>query len=196
MATRREEKEESQKLIRPKPFLLGLTMQEALFLGFCATFIVIARAALRLHLKIPGHAMLFTMFFLMLGRACIDKRGAATLIGLVAGCLAILLGMGKGGPLVLLKFVLPAMLVDLGAWIYPGFGTRPIACLLIAMAASATRAVTLILVEWLIGVETVIMLQHAVIATASGMAFGAVGGLLVPYVARRFLRHGLISHGQ
>jgi len=63
----------------------GISLQDALYLGFCATFIIITRAALRVHLKIPGHSMFFMMFFLMLGRACVPKRGAATLTGLIAG---------------------------------------------------------------------------------------------------------------
>jgi len=39
---------------------LELPLKEALFLGFCAVFILFTRAALRLHLGIPGHAMFFT----------------------------------------------------------------------------------------------------------------------------------------
>ena len=34
----------------------NLPLKEALFLGFCAVFILFTRAALRLHLGIPGHA--------------------------------------------------------------------------------------------------------------------------------------------
>jgi hypothetical protein len=95
------------------------TLQEALFLAFCACFIVITRAVFRLHLNIPGHAMFFTMFFLILGRGCVPKMGAATLVGLLAGLLCTLLGMGKGGPLILMKFLFPALMVDLVGFFPP-----------------------------------------------------------------------------
>ena len=61
---------------RPK-----FSIQDVLFLGFCATFIVITRAALRLHLNVPGHAMFFTMFLLILSQACVPRLGAATITG-------------------------------------------------------------------------------------------------------------------
>ena len=192
MATRRKEEEESHSLNGTGPFLFGLTLQDALFLGFCATFIVITRTGLRLHLKIPGHAMVFTMFFLILGRGCVRKHGAATLIGLAAGCVAVLLGMGKGGPLALLKFVIPAAAVDAGAALCPAVGVSYIVSLLIGMLASATRIVTLILVEWLMGMDSTVIFQHAVISGAMGMGFGGLGGVLVPPVVRRLRLHGLI----
>ena len=65
------------------------TLREALLLGFCATFIILTRAGLRLHLHLPGHVMFFTMFFFLLARGCVPKIGAVTLVGLIT-CLASL----------------------------------------------------------------------------------------------------------
>jgi hypothetical protein len=74
------------------------TLRDVIFLRFYATFRIITRSGLRLHLNIPGHAMFFTMFFLILASGCVPKTWAATLVGLVAGCRAVLLGIGKEGP--------------------------------------------------------------------------------------------------
>jgi hypothetical protein len=84
-------------------------LRQALYLAFCGTFVVIARAALRLHLHITGHSMFFNLFFLMLARGAVRKFGAATLAGLLAGLLVHGNGFGKGrgGALAPLRLVGP-----------------------------------------------------------------------------------------
>jgi hypothetical protein len=54
------------------------SMREALLLGFCATFIVLTKATLRMKLGISGHSMFFLIFFLLLARGIVPKTGAAT----------------------------------------------------------------------------------------------------------------------
>jgi len=171
------------------------TLQEAICLGFCASFIVITRAGLRLHLNIPGHAMFFTMFFLILARGCVPRMGAATLAGLVAGLLSMLLGMGKGGPLILLKFVVPGLIVDLGGILYAGFPGSYLACAIIGASASASRFLTIVVVEWVIGMDWSVILQHAAISSSVGVLFGAAGSLMAPPVVRRLKASGLITRG-
>jgi hypothetical protein len=170
----------------------NFTLQDALYLGFCATFIVITRAGLRLHLKIPGHSMFFTMFFLMLGRACVPKKGAATLIGLIAGILGTLLGMGKGGPLNILKFVLPGFVVDMAFVLYPLIPTSYVACIIAGAAASSTRFFPSVLIDSLVGMDKTIVVQHALIGAGMGMIFGGLGSAMVPPIIRRLKAHGLI----
>ncbi len=93
----------------PAAALRRLETREALLLAFFATFIVLAKAALRWHLHIPGHAMFATALFLLLARACVPRMGAATAVGLLAGLVCAALGMGKGGPLIAVKLVLPGL---------------------------------------------------------------------------------------
>jgi len=175
------------------PIKKRFTLQEAICLGFCASFIVITRAGLRLHLNIPGHAMFFTMFFLILARGCVPRIGAATLAGLVAGLLSMLLGMGKGGPLILLKFIVPALIVDLGGILYSGFPGSYTACAFIGAIASASRFLTIIAVEWVIGMDWSLILQHAAISSSFGVLFGTAGSLMAPPVVRRLKTSGLIN---
>lgn len=87
------------------------TLREGIFLCFCATFIILARAGLRLHLHLPGHVMFFTMFFYLMARGCVPKIGSVTLVGLIVSLASMLLGMGSKGPVVFVKFLLPALLV-------------------------------------------------------------------------------------
>src|SRR4030042_2113263 len=169
------------------------TLREAIYLGFCAAFIIITRVMLMLHLKIPGHAMFFTMFFLLLGRGSVPKTGAATLVGLLAGLLSAMLGLGKEGRLVALKFLLPGVIVDLGGLMYPGLPSSYIACIIVGIIASVTRFVTFLAVELLIGMEKELILGHAVFSLTLYVIFGGFGSLMVPPIIRRLRANRLIE---
>jgi hypothetical protein len=168
------------------------TLREALVLGFCATFIVLTRAALRLHLSLPGHSMFFLMFFLIMARGCVPKIGATTLVGVIAGLVCLMLGMAKMGPLILANFVLPAIVVDVAGAIYPRLVTSYVACLLVGMLAAASKNISGIGIDLLMGMEREIILRHLAITTVSSAIFGALGALLVPPVVRRLRANNLI----
>jgi hypothetical protein len=169
------------------------TLREAVLLCFCATFIVLTRAGLRLHLHLPGHVMFFTMFFLLLARGCVPKLGSATLVGLVTSLASVLLGMGVGGPMVLIKFLLPALVVELAGVLFPAFVTSMLACAAVGVLASLTRAAVGTGVEWLIGMDEEIMLNKAVISALMNGTWGGLGALAVPSIIRRLRLNGLID---
>ena len=171
------------------------TLREAILLGFCATFIILARAGLRLHLHLPGHVMFFTMFFFLLARGCVPKIGSATLVGLIVTLASLLLGMGTKGPAVFVKFLLPALLVDVAGYIFPAFVNSMIACALVGAVSAAVRALSDTWIEWLSGMEGEVILQKTVI-TASLFAFYAgLSALAVPSIVRRLRSNGLIDQG-
>ncbi|HAR96097.1 MAG TPA: hypothetical protein DCR97_09070, partial [Deltaproteobacteria bacterium] len=170
MENHREEKAIEEALRRVSRwdtyFFSRFSLKDAIFLGFCATFIVITRAGLRLHLNIPGHAMFFMCFFLLLAVGCVPKMWAATIVGLVAGIVAVLLGMGQGGPIMLLKFLFPAIIVDCARLIYPRLATGFIACAVVGLVAAASRFVTIVVPDLLAGMEWQIITGHAFVTTA------------------------------
>jgi hypothetical protein len=170
----------------------GFTTREALFLGFCATFVVLTRVALRWHLNLPGHSALFLAFFLLLGRACVPRTGAATFVGGVAGVVVALLGMGRGGPLLLLKLLLPGLVVDAGAAFAPRFAGRVAICALLGALSTLPRGLVLAPLEWLLGMDAELLILKTVLASAAAMVFGAVGGALVPPIYRRLAANGLL----
>lgn len=170
-----------------------LSLKDALFLGFCAVLILAAKAALRFHLKIPGHSMFFTLFFLLVAAGCVKHKMAATLTGLMAGAMAAVLGMGEGGPLILLKYVLPALIVDgmtaiLGAALYQSV----LLCILTAVLAASSRFISAAVVNMLVGMDQTVTLQYAGIQTFGNMVFGAIGALGVPAVIRKLKAFGAI----
>ena len=171
------------------------TLREALLLGFCATFVILTRAGLRLHLHLPGHVMFFTMFFFVLARGCVPKIGAATLVGLITSLASFLLGMGTKGPMVFVKFLLPAMLVDLAGALFPGFVTSMVACLLVGAGAAALRSLSDTGLEWLSGMEEEVILRKALITACLFALYGGLGTLAVPSIVRRLRKNGLIDQG-
>lgn len=174
---------------RPKQF----TLREMLVLGFCASFIVILRVVFRLHLHITGHAMFFTLFFLVMSKGAVPKPWSATVVGFLAGVMLMFLGMGKGGPLVIFKLLLPGVVVDLCGLFIPGVGLSYVATIATGAMAAASRFLSLMIVDRLVGMEWQIILQHAAVASFFNVLFGCLGAAMVPPVLRRLKSAGLVS---
>lgn len=175
---------------------MKISLQQSLFLGFCAVFIVLTRVGLRLHLGISGHAMLFTIFFLMLARACVSHRLAASYTGVLAGVIAMALGIGQGGPLILTKFLFPALVIDGACALRPRLLHGYAGCATLAVAAAATKFLSIALTDWLVGMDTTVLAQHAALKSAAAVVFGLLGGLLVPPVVRGLKARGVIRDAQ
>jgi len=170
----------------------GLPLKEALFLGFCAVLILFTRAALRLHLQISGHSMFFTLFFLMLARGCVSYRLSATFVGVLSGLMAMVLGLGKGGLLIPLKFLLPALAVDLAALLVPGLFGSYLLCAFAGAVASSTKFANTVLVDWLVGMDQAVLIQRGLLEAAGAILFGVPASLLIPSVIRRLRAYGVI----
>jgi hypothetical protein len=169
-----------------------LSLKNLLFLCFCAVLLIVTKAAFRWHLGISGHAMFFTVFFLLLARVCVPLRAAALATGLIAGMAAMALGMGKGGPLILLKFLLPAAAIDLAALALPGMWRSFLLCAGVGALAGSTKFVGTAVLNLLIGMDRTIVWQHALLQALGATLFGAVGALCLPPVVRRLQAYGII----
>ncbi len=88
-----------------------------LLIGMFAALLIAARVALHMPLKIPGHSGLFWMAILVTASAVVPRPGAATATGLVAGILAIFVGLGDHGALVtVLGYAASGFGVDAVRW--------------------------------------------------------------------------------
>jgi len=171
-----------------------LETREVLLVAFFAAFLVASRAALRWHLHLPGHAMLPAAFGLVVVRSCVDRRAAASLCGAIAGAAVAALGMGKGGPLIVLKLLLPGAVVDAGASLRRGARPIPIPYgALLGALAGLSAVVPLVIVEALAGAGASVIALHALASGAGKLAFGAVGGAAGAWVARELDHHGLLA---
>jgi len=171
----------------------NLETREALLLAFFATFVVLARAAMRWHLHIPGHAMLPNVLLLVLARACVERAAAATITGTLAGLACAALGMGSGGPLIVLKLMLPGLALDLGWQRSAAVRNHLLRGALLGVCAGATHFLPIALVEGLAGVAAPVVLSHALLVASSKAAFGGLGGALGMAISVRLRHHGLIT---
>ena len=162
-----------------------LTLRDSLFLGFCAVFIVVFRMAFRWHLGISGHSMFFTIGLLLLARGCVSFRWSAIFTGALSGGMALMLGLGKGGPLIIAKFLFPALIIDLSALACPLFFGSYFAVAFVAALAAATKFFQVAFMDWLVGMDPMMILQHALLEVAGAVFFGVAGSLFVPPVLRK-----------
>lgn len=169
-----------------------LEQREAFLLAFFAVFVVLTRAALRWKLHLTGHSMLPAVMLLLLARVCVRRPAAATAVGLLAGSACALLGMGQGGPLVVLRLLLPGVVVDLGAALGEERLFEAWTAALLGAVAGAADFLPMLLVEGLAGVDPGVVLAHAAFGAAAKAGFGAVGGVAGAALARRLRHHGLL----
>ena len=102
------------------------------------------------------------------------------------------LGMGKGGPLLLIKFILPALVVDIGAQAVPVMFQSYLLCALVAAMAAATKFIDTYVMDRLVSMNPDIILRHAFLEAAPAVLFGVAGSLFVPPVIRRLKSYGVI----
>jgi len=169
-----------------------LSLKNLLFLCFCAVMLVVTKAAFRWHLGISGHAMFLTVFFLLLARVCVPMKGAASVTGLIAGMAAMGLGMGKGGPLILLQFLLPAVVIDLSFLALPRMPRSYLLCAATGALAGSTKFIGAAAVDLLVGMDYAIVWQHALLQAFGSTLFGAAGALCMPPVTRRLEAYGIL----
>lgn len=170
-----------------------LSLKEALFIGFCAVFTVLIRVTLRLKLNISGHSMLPTVFFLMLARGSVRYRYAAIFAGLLAGSAAMFLGFAKAGPLMLVKYLTVAIVIDAMAWLLPGRFRNIVWSGLTGALAGSTKFFIEYATGYLAGMDPGINLMKSLLEGGGAALFGLLAGVLLPVVLRRLRAYGVIS---
>lgn len=176
----------------PAAALRSLETREVLLLACFASLVVLGKAAMRWHLHVPGHAMVATVLFLALARMCVARTGSATAAGLLAGAVCAALGMGKGGPLIVLKLALPGLVLDAGAAL-PGRAPGALRWALFGALAGATGFFPVAVVEALAGAPADVVLSHALVSAGSKAAFGALGGWAAAVIGARLKVHGVLA---
>ena len=169
-----------------------LELKDALFLGFCAVCIMMGKMVFHWNLHIPGHSMFFVMFFLLLAKGCVPYRFSAAFTGLLAGVMSLLVGMGTGGPVHLLKYIVPGLVLDGVCSIVSGVTMFYLRCILAAAIASFSKFFGNAAVDWLVGMDTTVLLQHALLQSLSAVGFGVAGSMLVVPVMHRLKAHGIV----
>jgi len=112
--------------------------------------------------------------------------------GFLAGLMALTLGMGHGGPLLVIKFTLPGLALDVMAMMFPQMFQSILLCGVAGMLAGATQFAIGFSIDYLMGMHPDVLLQHALIKSMGNILFGAAGGLAVPAVLKKIQAYGVI----
>ncbi|MFT5789290.1 MAG: hypothetical protein ACI8SJ_001406 [Shewanella sp.] len=168
-------------------------LQDALFIGFCATLLVILKSMLRLKLGLSGHSMFLMTFFYLLCYGAVGRVGCITACGLLAGIVAMMLSVGKGGPLILLKFGLPAIAMDLTLLMIAGVFKLRWQCVIVALIGCLAWASKGWIENMLAGMTQQIALTKFALNFLQGGVFAIGAALIVPTVLKRLQSHDLLQ---
>ncbi len=171
-------------------------LQDALFIGFCATLLVVIKSMLRLKLGLSGHSMFLMTFFYLICYGAVGRVGAISACGLLAGLVAMMLSVGKGGPMILLKFGLPAMAMDLALLLMAGLFSLRWQSIILALVACLVWAGKGWIGNLLAGMSGQVALAQFGLSFLQGGAFAVAAALLVPTVLKRLHAHDLLHRSQ
>ncbi|MGL4446784.1 MAG: core component of ECF transporter [Shewanella sp.] len=172
---------------------IPLSLQDSLFIGFCATLLVALTSILRLKLGLSGHSMLLMSFFYLICYGAIGRFGGITACGVIAGIVAMALGVGKGGPMILLKFALPALAMDCVGLLLPLAMHLRWRCVSLALTGSLAWALKGALTNMLAGMALKLVFIQWGLSALKGGVFAILGALLVPPVLARLVAHDLLQ---
>lgn len=167
---------------------------QLILLGLFAALVVVAKIALRLPLRIPGHSGLFWMAIMLVAVQVVPRKGAASLIGLTSGLMAGFLGLGDFGMLnTFLSYTAVGVFTDLALIVVP-YPDNPVGAVLIGSIGHSGK----FLVKWLLGIITGAPLGFIalglVYASISYIVFGALGGLLGWLTVQALRRAGFFAY--
>ncbi len=171
----------------------NFSLQDALFIGFCATLLVAMKSMLRLKLGISGHSMFLMTFFYLICYGVVGRLGAITACGVLSGIVAMTLGIGKGGPLILIKFALPALAMDLSLIVFAGLFTLRWRCIIVGLVGCFAWAAKGWVEDLLVGMTLEVALVQFSLSMLKGGAFTLLAASIVPSVLERLKSHDLID---
>ncbi|GIU25423.1 core component of ECF transporter [Shewanella schlegeliana] len=171
-------------------------LQDALFIGFCATLLVVIKSMMRLKLGLSGHSMFLMTFFYLVCYGAVGRVGAITACGFLAGLVAMMLSVGKGGPLILLKFGLPALAMDIALLLMAGLFSLRWQCIILGLVGCLAWAAKGWIGNLLAGMSTQVALVQFGISFLQGGVFAIAAALLVPSVLQRLHAHDLLHRSQ
>ncbi|WP_028111358.1 hypothetical protein [Ferrimonas kyonanensis] len=173
------------------------SLSDAILLSGLALLLVSFKAVVRLKLGLTGHSMFLLVLVYLLARGLVPQRGSVLYCGLMTGLLALIMGVGKGGPLVLLKFLLPAMAMELALLLLPMAPWFTAQALLVAAAALTVWVGKGALELWLAGADPALILVQSGWKTLGGGLFSILGACCTPMLLQRLAHHQLIpTHRQ
>jgi hypothetical protein len=166
----------------------GVRLSEIVFLVAMAALILLSKGLFHRHLHVPGHSAFFLLFFLLMAKGGVARTGSATVAATVAGADWLLMGLGSEGPLQVLTYIVPALVVDAFCARFPSAPRSFVLAGLIGALAGFSRVVGLIPGDFAAASDPWTAVHVLAIKSLAGLAFGALGAVLVPSFVRKLDR--------
>lgn len=187
---------EQQPLVQPDQTAKGPTFStfQLILLAILSALVVVAKIALRLPLRLPGHSGIFWLAIVIVAAGIVPRRGAASLVGLTSGILAAFLGLGDFGALnTFLSYAIVGVGADL-ALLLLGSPEKMLPAVLAAMIGHLGK----FLVKWVFGLITGAPIGFVTLglAYAAGgyLLWGGLGGLLGALTLKALRRAGFFAY--
>jgi hypothetical protein len=170
----------------------GTRLSEIVFLVVMAALILLSKGLFHRHLHVPGHSAFFLLFFLLMAKGAVPRNGSATLVAVLAGSDWLMMGLGSEGPLQVLTYIVPALVVDAFCARFPSAPRSFLLAGLVGAAAGFSRVVGLIPGEFAAAADPWLAVDMLAIKGLAGLAFGMAGAVLVPSLVRKLDRGGIL----
>lgn len=166
-------------------FIFNIGLADVIRLTMFGTLISVSRFVFQLPIGVPGHTSVYWMGLLMLGKGLIPKFGAGTIMGIVSGVLAIVFGLGKEGPLLAFKCIVPGVLLDILAILFFKKLESIWVGVVIGALISWSKLLASIALGIILDIPMVFLAMGFGYATLLHVVFGAAGGVLAAVLIKR-----------
>ena len=167
------------------PFLFRMSLADVIRLTMFGTLISVSRFLLQLPIGVPGHTSIYWMGLLILGKGLIPKFGSGTIMGIVSGILAIVFGLGKEGPLLAFKCIVPGMLLDVLAILFLQKLESVWVGAICGALISFSKLLTSIALGVILKIPMVFLAMGFGYASVLHLGFGAIGGVIAAILIKR-----------
>lgn len=169
----------------PNKFIFGLNLADTLRLTMFGAIIAVLNDVLRLPLHMPGHTSIWWMAVLLMGKGLIRKFWSGTLMGIISGILAVILGLGSQGVLVFFKYFAPGLLLDFLSLFFANKFENPIVGGICGALASLSKMFVNIIVGIILKVPLIFLTLGIGFTAVSHVLYGAAGGIIAMYIVKR-----------
>ena len=168
------------------------TLADALLLSGLALLLVCFKAVVRLKLGLTGHSMFFMVLIFLLARGLVPRTGSVLYCAVMTGFLALIMGVGKGGPLILLKFVLPAMAMEAALLFVASAPWALMPSILVALAGLIAWVAKGAFELWLANADIAVILLQMGWKLLVGGLFSLLGVICARKLVQLLAHHQLI----
>ena len=162
-----------------------MNLTDVLRLSMFGTLTSVARFLLQFPIGIPGHTSVFWMAILIVGKGLIPKAGAGTIMGIVSGILAVAFGLGKEGPLLALKCIVPGVFLDILAVMFFNKLESMWVSGIIGALISFSKLLASVVLGIILEIPMVFLAVGFGYASLLHVIFGAVGGVIGAVLIKR-----------